>query len=245
MQTARAVGTALVLLLAAGTVAAQAIDTNRPGFSFSPNVVPKGRWQVETGFAYTRIDSDADFISLPNAELRFGTADRLELFVSSLNWADVDTPGGSSSGLLDVAIGAKVDIANADAKFRTALLLQFSVPVGDSRFSSDRMDPTLGFIWAGTTGLPFAGTVKLTDFEDNLQLDNGLKLPFSINETQSAFVEWEANIPESGGATHWLNGGFQWLLDDNLQLDFSAGLGLNDRSGDYRWGVGISYRPKY
>ena len=93
--------------------------------------------------------------------------------------------------------------------------------------------------------LPFAGTVKFTEFDDSWQLDNGLKLPFAINDNQGVFVEWEANVPEDGGPTHWLNGGFQWLLDDNLQLDFNAGLGLNDRAGDYRWGVGFSYRPKY
>ena len=56
------------------------------------------------------------------------------------------------------------------------------------------------------------------------------------------FVEWEANLPEGGGSTHWLNGGYQWLIDDDMQFDLNAGLGLNDRTADYRVGVGFSIR---
>ena len=74
------------------------------------------------------------------------------------------------------------------------------------------------------------------------RLDNGLKLPFSLSETSTVFVEWEANLPEGGGSTHWLTGAYQLLIDNNMQLDFSAGLGLNDRAEGYRLGIGFSIR---
>ena len=64
---------AALLLAAASPAAAQSIDTNRPGFSFTPGVVGKGRWQVETGIGYTQNDSDSETLSLPNAEIRYGT----------------------------------------------------------------------------------------------------------------------------------------------------------------------------
>ena len=91
-------------------------------------------------------------------------------------------------------------------------------------------------------GLGLAGTVKLSEFDGDFQVDNGLKLPFTFNNRHSAFVEWEANLPESGGSSHWLNGGYQWLLEYGMQVDFNAGVGLNDRAGDYRFGVGFSMR---
>ena len=38
----------------------QAIDTNRPGFSFSPNTVAKGVWQLETGLDFTKNSSNSE-----------------------------------------------------------------------------------------------------------------------------------------------------------------------------------------
>jgi hypothetical protein len=55
-------------------------------------------------------------------------------------------------------------------------------------------------------------------------------------------VEWEANVPESGSTTHFLNSGFQWLLDDATQLDAGLDLGLDNVGDDYRFGVGFSRR---
>jgi hypothetical protein len=65
----------VAVIAAPSLVAAQPIDTNRPGFSYSPNVVAPGQWQLETGISYTRADSDTHSTSLPLAELRVGVAD--------------------------------------------------------------------------------------------------------------------------------------------------------------------------
>ncbi len=222
--------------------AAQSIDTNRPGFSFSPGVVGLGQWQLETGINYTRSDDDTRTISLPAAEIRIGVADQLEVFVSSLSWSETKSSINESSGLVDMAVGAKVNVSNAEAKTQMALLFQLSVPLGDDSFSSDRWDPSLAFIWAHKGDIAIAGTVKVSKFQSGYQLDNGLKVPFSWGDVHSGFVEWEASLPEDGGTTHWLNGGYQWLPSDRNQLDFNAGLGLNDRAGDYRLGVGFSIR---
>ena len=221
-------------------VAAQGIDTNRPGFSFSPGIVPLGRWQLETGVSYTRFDSNTRTTSLPTAELRFGVADQVEVFLSSLSWSRTESRGGDASGLVDAALGAKVNFSSAEAKTKMALLFQLSAPVGDNSYTSDSWDPGLAFIWSHEGHVPIAGTVKLTKFDSGYQLDCGLKLPFSLGEARSAFVEWEANLPEGAGSAHWLNGGYQWLLEKRMQIDVNAGLGLNDRAGDFRLGVGFS-----
>lgn len=233
---------ALAAIALPNLAAAQAIDTNRPGFSYSPNVVAPGQWQLETGFTYSRPDSDSYTTSLPTAEIRFGVADQVELFVSSLSWSNASSSGSDTSGLVDMAIGTKVDISDAGAKTQMAFLFQLSVPTGDDSFTSDRWDPSAAFIWTHDSKLALAGTVKLSDYESGIQVDNSLKFPFTVDETRSAFVEWEMNLPEDGGDTHWLNGGYQWLIEEHMQLDFNAGLGLNDEAGDYRLGIGFSIR---
>jgi hypothetical protein len=222
--------------------AAQAIDTNRPGFSFSPNVVERGQWQLETGISYTRTDGDNRSTSLPTAEIRIGLASQVEVFLSSLSWSETKSPGGDNSGVVDMLVGSKINISGAEARTAMAFLFQLSVPTGDDGFSSDRWDPSIAFIWSHSGDVAIAGTVKVSEFGSGYQLDNGLKMPFSLGEAGSAFIEWEANLPEGGGSTHWLNGGYQRLMEERMQLDFNAGLGLNDRAGDYRLGVGFSIR---
>jgi hypothetical protein len=232
---------AIVALALPGMAVGQVVDTNRPGFSFTPGVVADGRWQLETGIAYERPDSGSHSISLPQAEARFGLSDGVEIFLSSISWSDAEFGDGSARGLLDMAVGTKVALTEAYAKTRMAVLFQLSVPVGDGDFSSDRYDPSAAFIWTHDGRVPLAGTVKVSRFRNGFQLDNGLKLPFSLGGAHSAFVEWEANLPEGrSNDTHWLNGGYHWLLDDRTQLDANAGIGLNDRAGDYRLGAGFS-----
>lgn len=230
----------MAILCTSGSAAGQVVDTNRPGFSFTPGVVAAGRWQLETGIAYDRPGGDAKVTSLPLAELRFGVAEDVEIFISSIGWAKSEFGTSESQGLVDAAIGTKV-ATGSNEKARTAVLFQLSVPVGDSDFSSDRWDPSVAFIWTYDSRVPMAGTVKVSHFGNRFQLDNGFKLPFAISDTQSAFLEWEANLPEGGDDLHWLNGGYQWLLDDTRQFDINGGAGLNDAAGDYRLGVGFSW----
>jgi hypothetical protein len=233
---------AFASLILSAEAFAQPIDTNRPGFSFTPGVVERGQIQLETGLQHDRPDNDSRSTHLPLAELRFGVADQIEVFVSSLSWTETEAGANTSSGLVDPAIGTKFSIGNSSSKTRMALLFQLSVPIGDESFSSDRWDPGAAFVWTHDSRIPLAGTVKISKFREGFQLDNGLKLPFSFADRHSGFIEWEANIPEHGDDTHWLNGGYQWLMDERMQLDLIVGLGLTDETGDYRLGIGFSYR---
>ena len=221
---------------------AQAIDTNRPGFSYSPGVVLPGQWQLETGVAYDRPGGGAKSLSLPLAELRVGVAEDIELFVSSVSWSDVQAGGDGASGLGDIVIGTKIALGNTTSRTSMAVLFQVSAPTGDSEFSSDDWDPAAAFIWLHDGRVTLAGTARVTRSGNRHQLDNSLKLPFALSDTRSAFVEWEANLPEGRDDAHWLNGGFQWLLRATLQFDLNAGIGLNDTAGDYRLGAGLSMR---
>ena len=230
---------ALVSVFACELVSAQTIDANRPGFSFTTGTVADGRWQLETGIAHARPGSNSRTTTLPFAEIRYGVADDMEVFVSSLNWAKSESGNRDSSGLLDANVGIKI-AAGDRGLLRSAVLFQLSVPIGDSDFSSDDWDPGIAYVWAYDGRMPLVGTIMVRDVGDRYQLDNGLQLPFSINDRQTVFVEWEANVPEGGNDAHWLNGGLMWLLDDRRQIDFEVGAGLNDTAGDYRVSAGFS-----
>lgn len=141
-------------------------------------------------------------------------------------------------------IGAKFALPkghgpDADA-WTTALLLILSVPVGDNDFSSDSWDPGAGFVWTRSGALPLAGTARVSYVDEEWRFDNGLKIPVALGGSHSVFVEWEANVPENGDDTHWLNGGYQYLFGEGIQFDVNVGAGLNDETGDWRLGIGFS-----
>lgn len=235
-----AMALAVLIQSPATRLVAQTIDTNRPGFSFTPGVVPEGMLQFESGVAYDRPDSDSHTTSLPVVELRYGLGADAEIFASGITWNDSDEGGASDSGFGDVNIGAKLALSEPGATFATALLLQVSAPVGDDAFSSDSWDPSGAFIWTFAGSTTLAGTVKFSHFDDFLQIDNSLKLPLSLGGPHSAFLEWEANLREGGDDAHWLNGGYQWLMSERIQLDVNFGVGIDDDAGDYRMGVGFA-----
>ncbi len=231
-----------VLMVLLTGARADSIDTNRPGFSFSPGVVGKDTWQIETSLAYSRGDDGFRSLALLNAELRYGIGNDVELFAAGLTWIDSEVGGSSTSGFGDIAIGTKIAMGDTSAATRMALLFLVSVPTGKTGLTSDSWDPSLGFVWSTSGKLPLAGTAKITDLDGTFQFDNGLKLPFTLNDRQSVFVEWEANIPGRGSSSHWLNSGFQWLLSDDIQVDFGIDLSLSDFGDGYRFAAGFSRR---
>ena len=231
---------ALVAVLGCNAAPAQVINANRPGFSFTTGIVPRGLWQLETGIAYARPGNDGSrTTSLPLAEIRFGVAQNVEVFASSIGWSESESANGDSSGLVDPIIGAKVALRGGQ-RSSNAVLFQLSVPSGDSDFSTDSWDPSAAYVWALDSRIPLAGTIKVSYFGNRFQLDNGLQLPFIIDGRRSVFVEWEANLPEGGNDAHWLNGGILLLLGEKRQIDVEAGVGLNDAAGDYRLSAGLS-----
>lgn len=234
----------LSLLCAAPVVAQDRIDTNRPSFSTSPVVLKPGVWQLETGIDYERDNTGAGFssVTLPAASLRYGLQQEMELLFDWSGVSRVSSGGQSETGVTDASVGIKFQISEDDARTAFGFVADLSIPIGDAAFSSDKWNPSIGVAWAHSASLNWAGTAKLTKNGSDYQLDNGVLLSFATSENSTAFVEWEANIPESGGAAHKLNGGYLWWRGPMMQFDVNASLGLNDRAADYGLGLGWSYR---
>ena len=233
----------MLVIVASGPANAQSADpinTERPGFSFSPFVLDPGKWQIETGYSYTR-DDDADFTlqTLPQVLLRFGLSDEIELQFGwpGLAWRDVGN--SSDSGMTDAALIMKIQLTEDTAATPVAFLAGLSLPIGDSEFSSDSIDPTIGAAWSHSR---FFGTVLITRADGDYDFQNGVGVGFALNNDVSAYAEWQVSLPENGGSGHQLNGGVLWLRQNNMQWDANISLGLNDRVPDFSIGGGFSYR---
>jgi hypothetical protein len=216
------------------------INTERPSFSSSPLALATGFWQIEAGYQLTR--NSLTEHTLPNALLRFGFHQNLELRLNGVGFKQTRSDGVRTDGFQDVNLGIKWQINSSDAVVPIGLFAGVSLPVGSSEFSSDDYDPSVGVFWSHSGSLEWFGTVKAQKSAGKYVYDNAVGLSFSLQETTGAFVEFHSSMPEGSGPAHNLNGGITWLLSYSLQVDIHGGIGLNSRANDYSAGVGIAYR---
>jgi hypothetical protein len=230
--------------LGAQLVAAQSVQpmsTERPSFSLRPYILSPGSWQIETGYQYINDSDGADFElhTFPQALLRYGMDDDIELQFGWPGLSSRDNGNNSDSGMNDATIRVKVQVADENAATPLAFFAGLNLPVGDDEFSSDSWDPSIGAAWAHSR---FFGTVLISASDHDYTFENGLGMTFALKNDTRAYAEWQATLPEDGGSVHSLNGGILWLRQANMQLDLNAALGLNDRAADFSIGGGFSYR---
>lgn len=254
---------ALTLTLAPGGRAQEPeLVTDRPDQTESAVVVPTGTVQVELGWSLTREDEGPVSLEghqLPGTLVRLGLARRFELRLGWDGWLreELSTPGPdlAADGLGDLEIGGKILLAEARGRRpQVALLLATSLPVGEEGFSSERSDPSfrlsLGHSLSDRLSFGYNLGMRLetgeeVDDRDTLSfLVYTAALGISLSDRLGAFVELFGDLPASapGGPANSFDGGFTYLLRDNLQLDLAAGVGLSDAAADWFLGLGVSFR---
>lgn len=142
--------------------------TDRPDFTESGVVVPKGHFQFEAGgtwvrfvdevdilyregpeFAYQRADGDIEILSGPELLLRVGILNRLELRLGFPDYIDVSVPGlrvefpgnPERAGFGDSSIGTKVQLGPVAEAWDVAAIATLSLPTGEDDLTSDAYDP--------------------------------------------------------------------------------------------------------
>jgi len=236
---------------------------DRPDFTESSTTVGLGVKQVEMGYTYT-FDNDGTTQtkshSYPEMLWRVGVyADWLELRIA-YNFGDVFGATESTetrtttSGGEDLYLGFKIALTPQDGILpETALVLQTTVASGDDVFSAGEALPGFNYIysWALDNDWSLAGQTqwnRAMDAETTRpysEFSQSLAIGKSFSEKLGGYYEWFCLIPDgadSAPVEHYMDGGFTYLIQNNLQLDIRAGFGLNEESADYFAGTGLIFR---
>ncbi len=249
----------LVLALCLGPTLAAAgepLQPNRPGQADPPTVLAPGVAHIEGGFTFEREtegNPDTDTLTVPEHELRMGVHERFELQLSAegfvQEWRDGD---GNDTGGSDLELDARVRLWE-QAGWRPATALEFglSFPTGSGFATSDGFDPKGEILYAWD----FAARWNLNgnfDFASETQGDDDssrhfifrpeLALGLTISERLGTFVEYYGVIEVDAANHHSIDAGFTFLVNDDLQLDVSAGAGLNDAGTDFFVAAGVAWR---
>ena len=231
---------------------AEPLATDRPGASESSSVKEPGFAQIETGIKAFE-DSNAETgVEYGGTVFRVGVIEDFELRLGWGGHLDSEPVSGSNDGFLGFKYAIREEV-DSMAKPEMAAIVQTTVPFGDSDISSDKFDPkfllackhtlTDEFSLTYNLGLELATTEKA---DGNLATQSSgiytFSLGYSATEQLSFFVELYGQVGLSAGDSPFLfDCGLAYLLNDNSQLDLSAGAGLNSEAEDFFVSLGYSF----
>jgi hypothetical protein len=227
--------------------------TDRPDFTESGTPVGLGVTQLEFGYTYSDTSAGTAH-SMGELLVRYGIlAEWLELRLGLAPVSQRSEAGAARhSGTEDLYFGFKLGLTPQDGRLpEMALIPQINIPTGSDPFSSDHLEP--GFNWNyGWEISNFISTGGSTQW--NRRYDSGQgyletaqswTVAYSLTDRLGAYTEWYGMFP-SGATTehtqHYFNGGFTYLITNDIQIDIRAGAGLNDAADDFIMGVGMSFR---
>ena len=235
--------------------------TDRPDFTESSVTVGYGVAQLETGYTFT-YDSEGDdrvsSHSFPESLLRLGMF--AEWFEFRIDWnyaveqSDIGGVEDTVSGAEDLGLGVKLALTPQDGILpETAIILQMTVPSGSSEFTANEVLPGFNYLygWDINESWSTGGSTAINNQTDDVTADSYTEFSqswtvgYSWSDDVGSYAEWYVLAPTSADTNHtqnYFNGGFTVLLNDNIQWDIRAGVGLNEAADDFFAGSGLSVR---
>jgi hypothetical protein len=238
------------------------LESDRPDFTEASTTVGAHRLQLEGGYKYTHTSLDGvagDRHDLPELLLRYGLAERLELRVAwdegMIFQREKDLATGnvvSQDGSTDVEVGFKYAITQQDKWLpRTAIIVACTAPTGSPLFSSRQVDANVNYLYSWEFNKKLSlncstGNTWTAESGDRFsKICQAMSLEYELTKKLHAFSEWAVFLPvgaEDHRAQHYYDGGFTYLVTPNLQLDWSAGVGLSEAADRFFTGCGVSVR---
>ncbi|MCC9169058.1 transporter [Pontibacter harenae] len=226
------------------------IDAGRPDKSQGTSVVPKGLVQVEAGLQYQKDDLNGQDVrtrSYPTMTLRYGLLNKIELRIEGGLQDSVFNERGSSSrtrGLGPVTAGVRYVMWSGkgiipDAAFTGTVTL----PVSNALSPPDP-EAMLNFGFSNTLAnwLSLTYSVRYGWIYRDTELRYAADLRADLSKTFSMYIEYFSIEESSAAVRHHADVGVLWFPKANIQLDVSAGIGLNEAAPAYFATTGISIR---
>ena len=251
--------TALLLVAARASAtdfADQAINTDRPGITYSTSIVPTGHLQLETGLPTLEDDLLPDghslLLSAPTY-LRYGVTDDVEVQLAASPWNQlITTQGGhrhSVSGAGDLQLGGKFALSAGSGAMPALTLIGYvTAPTGNRNFSEGRPAYNLNAVasWplTGSTGFTTMASFTRAPADGDRHANSGtLAVSLSHNFTSqlTAYAEtgWFPGYTHTS-STALAGGGMTYLLSPHVQVDGFFDVGLNHASPTSVFGTGFS-----
>ena len=232
----------IVLITFNSLIFSQSITTDRPDQTESSFSVEVGQLQVESGILveYSGKNKTNRNILLPSNLFRYGIYNGTEVRI--LNQFETSHDDVSRHLVSDTEIGLKVELCHKN-KVKCALLSHFILPTGSDELSEGEIQVVTKFCISEDfiDEVEIAFNVGYSSLSKDYYTYS-LAIAKAVNESVGVYIEPFGEFLYLNNQTSSINTGITYLLNANLQLDYSFGLGLNHKmnyaSIGFSWRVG-------
>ena len=235
------------ILLISSHLSGQTINTDRPDQTESSATVPNKSLQIESGIliGFTEASGISQRqILAPTSLLRFGLFQFAELrFVSQIEQFKNYNLGTDQLGISDLELGTKIQLFRKDGiGTEVALLSHWVIPSGSSILSNG-VNGTMNKLCISHSlgeNLSIGYNLGYNYFgigQGNLMYS--LAVGYSISNKVGVYIEPYGELTNLKTYVSNFDAGFTYLIHEQLQADFSFGIGLNNKM-NYA-AVGISW----
>lgn len=235
----------LFFALFLGELSGQTIITDRPDQTESSSTVGKGNLQIESGiligFEEEGTARERQILA-PTTLFRIGVTKGLEIrvlnqFENAKNQVNSETINGIS----DLELGFKAQLLQKeDVNTEIAFLSHLIMPTGSTGLSLDKFGTInkLSISHSLTEDIGLGYNIGYNYFgEGKGDLTYSVALGIGITEKAAVYVEPYGDLVELENFVANFDAGATYLVNDDLQLDFSFGLGLNHKMNYMSLGV--------
>lgn len=230
------------------------IVAERPDQTNSPELVPEGYLQWETGFVreLDRTGETKTINYLYNTSLiRYGVLTDFELRLQ-VEYAgqriENHGEGPLVQGLNPVVVGTKVFICDQQGDVpQTSFSVSLTLPYfGSAQFKPRRVAPSLYFLFENEfserLSLGYNVGIKWDGIAPGATGVVTASLGVSVSRRVSAFVEGYLFAAEKTDPDQRADCGLSYLVANNFVVDVSGGWGVNDKAPDSFISFGLSWR---
>ena len=230
------------------------IVPDRPGQTNPPDVLASGAVQLETGFL--RETDKAGGIQAINylyntSLMRVGLMTNCELRLV-VEYAGTRTDSSAQSSALQgfnpVSVGTKIAICPEKGIIpQTAMNVAFTLPYfGRREFRPSFLVPSFFLLMQNNLSeklsLGYNLGLQWDGEQPNATAVYSISPSLSIAEGLSIFAEFYGFSTEKSVSDYRADMGFAYLVNDNVQIDISAGIGLNTVAPDSFVAFGLAWR---
>ncbi len=230
----------LIALLSSTFIHAQ-IVTDRPDQTESSSTVGAKNLQIETGVLLGfegENEPSTQQILAPTTLFRYGLNDKFELrFVSQFE--SIKVGADRFQGIADSEIGFKVELGSNE-KTEIAFLSHLVLPLGTEELTGNRFGTVnkLSISHGFNENVGLGYNIGYDYFgEGDGSLTYSLALGVTVNEKVGIYVEPYGELVDFDKHISNFDAGFTYLINENVQLDFSFGVGLNQKMNYLSFGI--------
>jgi hypothetical protein len=240
-------------------LAQESIETDRPDQTECASVVEPGKVQLETGFLYIKDEMKHPAGKNRMQAYNYGTSlwrigvfprAELRLEVGQYEKTHYKTLAGEHSieGFSPFVIGTKIAVCEENGIIpQTAFIGHLQLPFGDKKLIiKNEVLPSFCFSMAHTLNKTFSLGYNL-----GMEWESGSSLPLyfytgtigaGIGEQWEVFIESFGNFSAGNFPESYFDLGAGFLPRNNIKLDISGGIAMNENAADLFLSAGISVR---